>query len=1128
MRTFSKKALSVFLSLVFVVGCIIPVAAAGKKFADVKESQWFYSYIDYMAEKNVIKGHDTGLFAPNDKVKRNEFITMINNLFGLTEKADVSFTDVDKGSWYEPYYQAAYKQGYLQRAFGDIVFQTPKKELTREEAVALLMAYLDPDIDVSGQTLDFSDAAEITPMYRNFIAQSVYQGIVIGYDDGTFKPKATLSRAEAATILCKAAGTIVTSGTVTSPETAVSGNAVINDDGTTLGFNVDGDLIITEEVNGNVTVRNSIVNGTVYIRAKKDAKIIFDGCKLADVVIEGDASILLSSGTIVDNLKLEGSSYVIMEGAAITNFTVGATAKNCIVLANSGANSVKNYAIYASGFNSAVLHTGTIVFGEGIKATIANNVYGAAGFKADSLRTSWEGGQEYIRYTAENDGFVDYFYSKTQIVSSVFADRFKDAGASVKSTRAVSVGSTIYEPTIQTAIDYRYIVIGFRAKDGKYVDFKCIDRVVELYGINGDVKAAHSGSGKFTVSFTVGINDNAHKGWKAYYTFTDKKDFGVTDIGQLVQYSEISSGKVFSEADANGKKYIAVFIVENGITHAPKVAEVPVSYNGFIAVPTIIINGGSKKDVLSYSLAGYTYTEVKYFYADEVKDSYVQNEQRFDAEYRAMADKYKGTLRLYGKGTAELKAANSIDGRKYVIICVAGNKPFYITRMYAGTGFANDIAPQAFKIGNERALSFTPSIACTLKYAYVDSDKALTTKQFNDIYANAKVNGSVTGCEKDGARFVKLSTKTGYQDYAYVAVMLTDADGVDYQPICIKFTDPGTGVKSAAFSADLIAKSLKFTATHDFDGVTSNYYYEAFYINSGNINMTAIIDSMKSRTDNVQANTLFETAMAMSEGFEIDSDGKFSRTVLPGDAEKQIALRLVITGTTTYTLKPFVINISKYDYGFNKNTVKFAEKDGRETISLDLEQAGTIKCYYTDSKPVDAASFEKGYSAAIYSYKATVDAAGSVKMGDGFIYELSKYKYVAFMFEDKDGKRTPQIIERPAEHITSVISVRVNPLDYGAVDIYYKLMDVYTDANVTPLCCYMAKKDKQDNVNLSSFTNFKAVIETTTKGEYLIHFDVNSAKDANFVYIVIGVKIGNDTYKFFPYEVDVKELIKQA
>lgn len=1134
MRTFSKKALSVFLSLVFVVGCIIPVAAAGKKFADVKESQWFYSYIDYMAEKNVIKGHDTGLFAPNDKVKRNEFITMINNLFGLTERADVSFTDVDEGSWYEPYYQAAYKQGYLQRAFGDIVFQTPKKELTREEAVALLMAYLDPDIDVSNQTLEFSDAAEITPMYRKFIAQSVYQGIVIGYDDGTFKPKSTLSRAEAATILCKAAGTIVTSGTVTSPETEVSGNAIINDDGTTLGFNVDGDLIITEEVNGNVTVRNSIVNGTVYIRAKKDAKIIFEGCKLADVVIEGDASILLSSGSTVENLKLEGSSYVIMEGAAVTNFTVGATAKNCIVLANSGVNTVKNYAIYASGFNSAVLHSGNITFGEGIQATIADKTYGAAGFVANTLRTSWEGGREYIRYTVVNDGYVDYFYSTTRVSASDFESKYKAAGSSIKSSSDVKAASAINVPTLNAALkDYKYIVVAFRSNDGKYVDVKSIDRELEFYGINGDVKATPSTGGKFTVSFSVGIDDNAHKGWKAYYTFTDKKNFGVTDIAQ--PYSEISNGKVFNESDANGKKYIAVFIIENGITHAPKVVEIPISYNGFIAVPTVTIKGGNEKDVLNYSLAGTDEVNVKYFYVKDVENRYIQNETRFDNAYSTTDSKLKGTLELSGKGTAALKVANDVKEYKHVIICVEGNKPFAITRTYSGTGFVNDATPEAFSIGTNRAVFFTASVDCTLKYIYVNSDKVLTIKQFNDKYGDNSVTckGEIANCKKDEARFAKLDTKTGYDNYNYVAIMLTGTDNSDYQPVCVKLTDPGTGVKSAVFSADIINSELKLTAVQKFENV-SDFRYEALYINDPRGTVADLVNSIKlSSTVNESANSSFESLkkiLTKEDFLNIDSKGNCDSSRLPSETENEIAIRLIITvDGTTYTFKPFVISISKYDYGFNKNTVEFDVDKGVEKVSLMLEQAGTIKCYYTDSKPANVAAFEKGYSAAVYSYKKVAKVKGTVTMGDALVYELSKYKYIAFMFEDGDGKREPQIIERPASHITGIASSRVKPQDHPLFVIYYKLLDVFDFENVTPVVSYMATKEKQSTVNLSEFTKFYEMKKLDD--EYFIEFGEVASVDANFVYIVIGVNIGDETtpkYKFFSYEIDVKEAKKQA
>ena len=372
MRTFSKKALALFLSLVFVVGCIVPVAAAGKKFADVKANQWFSSYVDYMAEKKVIQGHDTGLFAPNDNVKRNEFITMINNLFGLTEEdTTVSFTDVPATSWYAKYYRAAYKQGYLQKAFGEITAQQPTKELTREEAVALLMAYLNPDIDISNQTLSFTDASSINSKYADFIRQSVYQGIVIGYDDNSFKPRKTLTRAEAATILCKAAGTIITTGAVTAPETTVSGNAIINGRDTTLNFHVDGDVIVTEAVDGIVTIRNANINGTVYIRGGSSSSVEFSNCKVASIVVEGESLVVLSGGTSVTDLALKKQTMIGMTGATVKNFKVEATAKDSIVRSEGNANAVENYEIYATGFNSQVLHSGSIKFGTGIKATIA-------------------------------------------------------------------------------------------------------------------------------------------------------------------------------------------------------------------------------------------------------------------------------------------------------------------------------------------------------------------------------------------------------------------------------------------------------------------------------------------------------------------------------------------------------------------------------------------------------------------------------------------------------------------------------------------------------------------------------------------------------------------------------------
>ncbi|MBQ2377740.1 MAG: hypothetical protein II297_04990, partial [Clostridia bacterium] len=827
-----------------------------------------------------------------------------------------------------------------------------------------------------------------------------------------------------------------------------------------------------------------------------------------------NASVMLSGGTTATDFTVEGKSLIGMNGGAVKNFTVAATATDCIVLSEGNGNAIENYAIYGTGFNSAVLHTGNIVFGTNIKATIAGKEYSASGFKADTLRTSWAGGDEYIQYTVVNDGFVDYcYYNSTSVTVSSFATIFNATAATLKASKQVASGDAVNEKTIQGANTYKYILVGFRTGDGKYNTVKVIDRELELYGISGDVKTDYV-SGGFKVTFSIGINDKAHNGVKAYYTFTDSKTFSTADIKNLGSYKTLTSGTTFKAADADGKKYIAVFLYENGIIHEPKLAEVPVFYNGFTTVPTITINGEDKEDTLSYSVPGTV--KVKYFYVDTLKENYTKNETTFNNEYYAMDASMKGEFTGYsGTRTQKLKKANTVEGKMFVVLCVEGNTPIYITRMYSGTGFADKGAPVAYEIGTNRAISFIPAVDSVLKYMYVDSVKSLTTRGFNELYAKAEVKGEIVGCEKNKARFADL--KTDAKATKYLAVMLTGA-GADHQPICITLVDPGTGVKSATYSADIIAESLKFTATHNF-GTDVTVSYEAFYVNSDSIAQTAYINQMKASTTNALANNLFVLAeKVLGEGFRIDADGNVVGGRLPIDKEKDIAVRLIINGK--YYLTPFVITITKFDYGFDSTTVSIKETNGRENITLRLEEAGTIKYYYTNSVPANGTAFDAAYGNATYSGKKTVTAAGQITMGEDFIYALAGYKYIAFMFTDKDGKaRTPQVFIRTGSNTTAVKEAAGRVLENSGIEITYELTDVFTIANVTPVISYMTSKTKLTNIDLDDFTNFKA-LNGSTGIDGLINIGYNVAKDVNYVYIVVGVKRGNTVdYKFLPYEV---------
>jgi hypothetical protein len=80
----------------------------------------------------------------------------------------------------------------------------PDGEVTRAEFTAMLMRVIDSS-EVSGETLEFQDLASIPEWARPFIAAAVAERIVSGYEDGTFRSSNSITRAEMAVMITKAA-----------------------------------------------------------------------------------------------------------------------------------------------------------------------------------------------------------------------------------------------------------------------------------------------------------------------------------------------------------------------------------------------------------------------------------------------------------------------------------------------------------------------------------------------------------------------------------------------------------------------------------------------------------------------------------------------------------------------------------------------------------------------------------------------------------------------------------------------------------------------------------------------------------------------------------------------------------
>jgi hypothetical protein len=112
-------------------------------FCDVHENDWHYQYINSLSSRGIIKGYSDGCFRPDQPITRAEFITLV--MKGTGKAAAIN-------SQYQPF-------------------------------------------------------KDVPPIYGEWYSENVnmaaMMGFVSGYSDGTFRPNANITRAEALQILCQ-------------------------------------------------------------------------------------------------------------------------------------------------------------------------------------------------------------------------------------------------------------------------------------------------------------------------------------------------------------------------------------------------------------------------------------------------------------------------------------------------------------------------------------------------------------------------------------------------------------------------------------------------------------------------------------------------------------------------------------------------------------------------------------------------------------------------------------------------------------------------------------------------------------------------------------------------------------
>ena len=217
----TRSILSLILALVLVFSLGAGVFAAEwpqNDFTDVPRSEWYAEAVDFAEASGLMNGVGDHRFDPQGSVTRAMVVTV---LYRLQEEPDVTgktcpFSDVPVGSWFFNAVIWAADAGVTTGV--DATHFNPTQPITREQMATMIMRMLltfadsesrqkldqieriDPTGAVRRQMLAevFTDAADVSDYARTYVLLCKLGEIMNGDAAGTFRPQATLNRAECA------------------------------------------------------------------------------------------------------------------------------------------------------------------------------------------------------------------------------------------------------------------------------------------------------------------------------------------------------------------------------------------------------------------------------------------------------------------------------------------------------------------------------------------------------------------------------------------------------------------------------------------------------------------------------------------------------------------------------------------------------------------------------------------------------------------------------------------------------------------------------------------------------------------------------------------------------------------
>lgn len=180
-------------------------------FKDLDAEYWGLEYVRELYEKGIMTGTSEDTMEPKKVLNRAQFLKLVLEAFEydvpesitLEDVQELGFSDLteeDVDKWYAPYIYIGVQAGLI-TGYEDGTVRA-QDSITRVEALVILSRVLEWDLEGIETSDEFPDV-DSEAWFAPVVLKALMEGIVSGYEDGTFGPSNTLLRGEGAKIIAE-------------------------------------------------------------------------------------------------------------------------------------------------------------------------------------------------------------------------------------------------------------------------------------------------------------------------------------------------------------------------------------------------------------------------------------------------------------------------------------------------------------------------------------------------------------------------------------------------------------------------------------------------------------------------------------------------------------------------------------------------------------------------------------------------------------------------------------------------------------------------------------------------------------------------------------------------------------